>query len=1220
MRKRNVKNALVKTIAFVSATAMLSTSFSTISFAKEVPEDTEIADSAYSEVVESDLVENIALEEIEEVAAAVVENTEAGDFDEDNAEAEEAEVDEAETEEVDVADEEAEAVDSEDSVVADVENEDIDADDSEAVEVEAEDAETEDTEYAEAGEVEVEDAESEDSDIEDAEAEEVDVEEAEAEEIDTEEEVSIANELGTVTNGWEKQSDGTYKYYENGVAVTSQVKKIGNDYFGFDRNGIMYDDEVFVIYNEDDNNYYYYRAKKGGYLCVNSWYEDEDGHKYYYGEGGRAAKSYAVLTIDGVKYIFYNGALWSSFRGMINGVMYASDGDGRAYTLKTNGWTKVGEEWYYFENGNFRRYTVFQDGGKYYFWLDSPGKVLRDDYATIGGYAYRAKADCSLYVNEWYTNKGEKYYYGEGGKAPLSPCVQTIDGKQYLFESRGLLFTKGSATIDGVTYISDENGIAIQAPLKGWCQVGKDWYYIENGNIVTNQIKEIGSFCFGFNSDGRMYVNTTFGMDRYDEDHNYLGYFEYYADAEGHLLRNTWKRYGDRSSYYAWEYARVKGWRSIAGTMYFFDNNGYMMESCYVMNGNDIYRLRSDGGGKKITNANDLFYDVYEHFAVYYEDGTLIKNAWKEINGKWFYFDSEGSAVRGEVRKIANAYYAFNADGTMATKGWVKIGNNTFYVTNADGNLATGQQKIGDKWYYFDDNGQMKTGLIKYNDKLYILNPDGSWAVTAKEGWNYCQGTYYYVKDGNFVRNREIELADGNYYFDYDGAMVKNSVNNRKYYGADGKEVTKTGWYKVDTKWIYIRNGSLLSNVVETINNTEYAFYYNGFMVSNDWYNGIYYNANGIAVKRSTKDGWQLYGGDYYYYKNGSLVYDTWVGDYYIGRNGFMLRNEATPDNYYVGNDGKYVKNTIYNGKVVKSNGKIAKNEFVTIGSKKYYAMEYGYACTYEAYVIGKNLYQFKESYVDGYPVGEYVKTIATDVKNETWYQFGNQWTYVRDGQVILNGIAEIGGVKYYFSNGVMMTNCTTDASITGDYYSLDNSRLTYFGNDGKEVKNRSGWVDGYYYGTDHRTTYGWVQVNGKLYHGYSDPGRSEYEVINGKIYQFDTKTGAFKNEVYKYNGWLQVGSDWYYFENGTAVTGAKTIGKATYAFDYYDGHMLKNSILYTYSLDIYYVNSEGIIDTKSGFRTVNGQQIYIDKDGKVLKGIHVINGKTYYFEGYGYK
>ena len=186
-------------------------------------------------------------------------------------------------------------------------------------------------------------------------------------------------------------------------------------------------------------------------------------------------------------------------------------------------------------------------------------------------------------------------------------------------------------------------------------------------------------------------------------------------------------------------------------------------------------------------------------------------------------------------------------------------------------------------------------------------------------------------------------------------------------------------------------------------------------------------------------------------------------------------------------------------------------------------------------------------------------------------------------------------------------------------FRSDQNSRVAYFGSDGKEVKNRSGWVDGYYYGTDHRTTYGWVQVNGKLYHGYSDPGRSEYEVINGRIYQFDTKTGAFKNEVYKYNGWLQVGSDWYYFENGTAVTGAKTIGKATYAFDYYDGHMLKNIILDTFSGGIYYVNSEGIIDTTPGFRTVNGRQYYIDKDGKVLKGIHVINGKTYYFEGYGY-
>ena len=1223
MRKRNVKNALVKTIAFVSATAMLSTSFSTISFAKEVPDDAEIADSSYSKVVESDLTEDIALDEIEEVAAAEVDDAEIESSTETEAEtAEEVDAEDAEAEEVEAEDVEAEDAETEDAETDEVDAEEAeaeDAEDAEADDVEAEDAEDAETEEVdvveEADEVDTEVAENEEDDTLEAEIDEV-----EAEEIDTEEEVSIANELGSVTNGWEKQSDGTYKYYENGVAVTSQVKKIGNDYFGFDSNGIMYDNKVFSLY--DGNNYISYRAKKGGYLYVNSWYEDEDGHKCYYGAGGRANVGYAVLTIDGVKYLFYDsGWLYTWGRTEINGVIYKSDGDGKAYALKKGGWTKVGEDWYYLKaDGSYEVYKVFPEGGKYYLWLYE-GKVLCDDYTSSSdGYTYRAKADCSLYVNEWYESEwGEKYYYGAEGKASTRPCVQTIDGKLYLFYGYGYLHTNGSATINGVNYISDENGIAIQAPLKGWCQVGKDWYYIENGNIVTNQIKEIGSFCFGFDSVGRMYVNTPFVMDRYDEDHNYLGYLEYYADAEGHLLRNTWKRYGDRYSYYAWDYALVKGLRRIAGTTYFFDNNGYRMESCYVMDGNDIYRLRYDGGGKKITNANDLFYDVYEHFAVYYEDGTLIKNAWKEINGKWFYFDSDGSVVRGQARKIANAYYAFNADGTMATKGWVKYGNKTYYVTNADGNLATGEQKIGDKWYYFDDNCQMKTGLIKYNDKLYILNPDGSWAVTAKEGWNYCQGTYYYVKDGNYVLNREIELADGTYYFNYYGAMVKNEVVNQKYYGADGRQVTKTGWYKVDTKWIYIQNGSLCYGDTYEINKTVYAFGFQGFLITNGWFEGVYYNADGIAVKKNTiKDGWQLYGGDYYYYKNGSLVYNTWVGDYYIGRYGFMLRNTETPDNYYVGNDGRYVKNTIYNGRVVKSNGKIAKNEFVTIGSKKYYAMEDGYACTYEAYVIGNNLYQFKLTDINGVQVGEYVKTIATNVENLHWYQVGNKWAYIKYGQVIRYGIAEIDGVKYYFSNGVMMTNCKTDTSFTGDYTgNYDTRRVTYFGSDGKEVKNLSGWVDGYYYGADHRTTYGWVQVNGKLYRGYSDPGRSEYEVINGRIYQFDTKTGALKNEVYKYNGWLQVGSDWYYFENGYAAYGARTIGKSTYAFDN-TGRMLKSCVAYINGA-YYYVNSEGIIDTTPGFRTVNGRQYYIDKDGTVLRGIHVINGKTYYFEGLGY-
>ena len=356
MRKRNVKNAIVKTIAFVSATAMLSTSFSTISFAKEVPEDTETSDSAYSKVVESDLTEDIALDEIEEVAAAEVDDAEIESSIETDAEtAEEVDAEDAEAEEVEAEDGEAEDAETEDAETDEVDAEEAeaeDAEDAEADDVEAEEAEAEDAEDAETEEVDVvEEAEEVDAeDAEDAEAEEVDAEEVDAEdaeEIDTEEEVSIANELATVKNGWEKQSDGTYKYYENGTAVTKKVKKIGNDYFGFDSNGIMYDNKVFSLY--DGSNSVNYRAKEGGYLYVNSWYETEYGYKYYYGAGGRANVGTEVLTIDGVKYLFSNGGqLITGGRGEVNGVIYVSDRDGKAYAAKLGGWTLAGVDWYYF--------------------------------------------------------------------------------------------------------------------------------------------------------------------------------------------------------------------------------------------------------------------------------------------------------------------------------------------------------------------------------------------------------------------------------------------------------------------------------------------------------------------------------------------------------------------------------------------------------------------------------------------------------------------------------------------------------------------------------------------------------------------------------------------------------------------------------------------------------------------------------------------------------
>ena len=92
---------------------------------------------------------------------------------------------------------------------------------------------------------------------------------------------------------------------------------------------------------------------------------------------------------------------------------------------------------------------------------------------------------------------------------------------------------------------------------------------------------------------------------------------------------------------------------------------------------------------------------------------TLIKNAWKEINGKWFYFNYNGTPIHGATQEIGNAYYAFNADGTMATTGWVKLQGNTYYVKN---------DKLAIKADGTDYKTEISSKYIAIGNKVYDTN------------------------------------------------------------------------------------------------------------------------------------------------------------------------------------------------------------------------------------------------------------------------------------------------------------------------------------------------------------------------------------------------------------------------------------------------------------------------------------------------------------------
>ncbi len=84
------------------------------------------------------------------------------------------------------------------------------------------------------------------------------------------------------------------------------------------------------------------------------------------------------------------------------------------------------------------------------------------------------------------------------------------------------------------------------------------------------------------------------------------------------------------------------------------------------------------------------------------------KTGWKQENGMWYFY---------------------NTDGSMAT-GWLEY-NGSWYYLNANGAMETGWLEYNGSWYYLNTNGAMETGWLEYNGSWYYLNTNGA----METGW-----------------------------------------------------------------------------------------------------------------------------------------------------------------------------------------------------------------------------------------------------------------------------------------------------------------------------------------------------------------------------------------------------------------------------------------------------------------------------------------------------
>ena len=147
----------------------------------------------------------------------------------------------------------------------------------------------------------------------------------------------------------------------------------------------------------------------------------------------------------------------------------------------------------------------------------------------------------------------------------------------------------------------------------------------------------------------------------------------------------------------------------------------------------------------------------------YQKQGQLVKDAWINDQGTWYFMDDEGVMFNQTWLHQGGSWYAFKSSGAMISADWL-YDNGSWYYLKDSGSMATGWIKDGGSWYYLNDSGSMATGWIKDSGTWYYLKDSGSMAT----GWVKDNGKWYYLaSSGNMLRN--TYTPDG-YYVDDSGA------------------------------------------------------------------------------------------------------------------------------------------------------------------------------------------------------------------------------------------------------------------------------------------------------------------------------------------------------------------------------------------------------------------------------------------------------------------
>ena len=931
----------------------------------------------------------------------------------------------------------------------------------------------------------------------------------------------------------------------------------------------------------------------------------------------------------------------------------------------TDGWHQDSEGNYtYVKDGRLLTNCVEKIGGSYY-GFDWYGKMYANtifsslDPTDKVFYFYRASESGALYANQWYSGEDAINYYGENAK--ICTGLQTVNGIQYLFDSKGALISSQIVLVDDTNYYCDTNGVAHKMPNNQWYKSDNGvWYYVQDGKLLKDCTAQI---------DGKWY------------------HFEYYGelqtdglntDASGALRINSWVYDGTYWHYYGEDGEAYRyGVYEISDAKYYFDMNSRMAVS-EVCTDDGVGCYIADKNGQLTQVTKDGWF-LFDGDYYYVENGQLKTNGAYKINGSWYAFGYTGKmCVDSDFNGFGSSlYYRAKADGKLYCSEWYQDDEKNWYYYKEDASMARGTTKIGETTYYFDVDGVLKAnGAVEVGDSYRLADENGSWIQTP--GWVCVSDSWYYVLNDGTLYTGILEENGATYYLspkmaknvgllEVDGVAYQIAENglatkaadgfypgdvlNHLYYVSGGRIATK-GWLNVDGNWYYFAEKDNLgiyhavAGTNETIDGKLYHFNSDGTMASQGW--GLYedgswyyasasgelstgdvtlggtayhfdengklqsglvvengicklYSENGILQETGNAQGWSLLGGNYYYLKDGALLKNV---------------SRRLSDGKWYGFDatGKMRTNIIADGRFYGKTG-AAQTGWFTVAGKWYYASSVNALLKTGLHVINGAEYYFDRN--GTMQTGEFVVNGKLFTTNENGV--------VLSKTTMKNGWTNCQGSWYYYQNGIAYTG------FVGAYYVIDGKMVSnrivewkgkryYVGEDGKYLVNT--WCnDGYSYATEDGSLVcsEWKTIDGKQYYFYWEGVLYPYFYYGKGVY---TKEGAYLSPDGYAQGWQLIDGIYYYKEGNQFIRNqSKKIKGDWYLFDAH-GNMVTGfsspEIIgydtYTYDDAKFYYGADGKRVNYTGWQKIDGNWYYFNSKSEAVDGWNIINGTKYYF------